>query len=750
MPMNTSLDEFEDAPCFEGDELLGIQINFDDQRGRVWFPLSKGLTLMYGKNGAGKSQVLNSIKMALRGTRPRYLGFFQEREIQIVIRCAVGDGKIFQALVAGLFKHLQAEYNAEMDINKTFNEICEVLEIDPVDIDEEWFKAGDAYQFSQFINCDWQQLAKLYVLSMWMMHPSPGQLDPKKHENSQNDVLSIRRFILELAEERIAILTPMGTVEKPQWQLTLGADTLNGASARGRFAAETVNAWSKWLFDNMDEDGTYRGLFDHGEFLEDEDTQITKAFFARDMGYRDEFHSRFLSIQFYTTHGEEQWVDEIPFRVLNLNGIETLPAQLSRMALDEFGELELVELLNEHLEFSPEDSINKDFARLYNALSNSIEAIKNLGIYISEISVQSNTKLTEIAEKNLFEIYVIDSRFPNQKIPFLDLSKAQQKAIEILVAIEVAKFDNDQCVIVVGDEIDQSFHEAVITALYDELQKSKLSVLAVTHSFQALVSAGGKKRQISCTSNGLKNSQFTSSDIAASASDLGVSKSSLLGLTDLFVIVEGEHDQIVINEILASSNLGVGLQIQVLPMRGTENVLRILDSRLLQYSDARIIVVADNDLNGVINGRFSNAKESVAGGVDAQEIKSEILRAKTPNETQEVKQLTNLIIDAVERGMLDRLSVFAMSKGDIIEYLPSGDFELRGTWEELRAQHMQWSSGLKPKSAKDFKTFLRVQLRGMIDSKVIEKSIQNLDSLHPDFLALLDQIRIFSSRTSNF
>jgi hypothetical protein len=216
------------------------------------------------------------------------------------------------------------------------------------------------------------------------------------------------------------------------------------------------------------------------------------------------------------------------------------------------------------------------------------------------------------------------------------------------------------------------------------------------------------------------------------------------------VIVEGEHDQIVINEILASSNMGIGLQIQVLPMRGTENVLRILDSRLLQYSDARIIVVADNDLNGVIKGRLSTAKESVAGGVDAQEIKSEILMAKTPNETQEVKQLTNLIIDAVEKGMLDRVSVFAMSKGDIIEYLPNEDFGLRGTWEELRAQHVQWSSGLKPKSAKDFKTFLRVQLKGKIDSKLIAKSTQNLDSLHPDFLALLDQIRIFSSRNSNF
>jgi hypothetical protein len=420
------------------------------------------------------------------------------------------------------------------------------------------------------------------------------------------------------------------------------------------------------------------------------------------------------------------------------------------MALDEFGELEIVELLNEHLEYLPEDSTSKDFAGLYNALSNSIEVIKNLGICISEISVRSNTKLKEIAEKNLFEIYVIDSRFPNQKIPFLDLSKAQQKAIEILVAIEVAKNDNDQGVIVVGDEIDQSFHEAVITALYDELQKSKLSVLAVTHSFQALVSAGGKKRLISCTSNGLKNSQFTSSDIAASASDLGVSKSSLLGLTDLFVVVEGEHDQIVINEILASSNIGVGLQVQVLPMRGTENVLRILDSRLLQYSDARIIVVADNDLNGVIKGRLATAKEFVARGTEAQAIKSEILRAKAPNETQEVKQLTNLIVDAVETGMLDRLSVFAMSKGDIIEYLPNEDFGLQGKWEELRAQHVQWSSGLKSKSAKDFKTFLRIQLNGKIDSKLIEESVQNLDRLHPDFLALLDQIRILSNRNSNF
>jgi hypothetical protein len=91
-----------------------------------------------------------------------------------------------------------------------------------------------------------------------------------------------------------------------------------------------------------------------------------------------------------------------------------------------------------------------------------------------------------------------------------------------------------------------------------------------------------------------------------------------------------------------------------------------------------------------------------------------------------------------------------MSKGDIIEYLPNEDFGLQGKWEELRAQHVQWSSGLKSKSAKDFKTFLRIQLNGKIDSKLIEESVQNLDRLHPDFLALLDQIRILSNRNSNF
>lgn len=749
MSSKSSFDEFEDPPSYQGDELLGFQINFDDLRGRVWFPISNGLTLMYGKNGSGKTQILNSIKMALSGVRPGLTGFFQEREIQIVIRCAEADGQIFGSLVFGLFKHLESEYNSEMDISKVFNGVCEELGLDPVEIDDEWFKSGDSYLFGQFIKGDWYLLAKLYVLSLWMMHPSPGQLEPEKHENSPEELSLINGLIREISENRIAILTPTGSIDTPQWKLNLGADTFDGTSARGVVAAETELAWSKWLFDNMDRDGAFRGIHDHGEFLEYEGTDITRAIFAKDMGYGNELRSRFLSIQFYSSHGEEQFVDEIPFCVLDLNEVEALPSKLSRIALEEFGDSEFGSFLNELPGDSPQDVIHGDLALHYSAIFEAIPAINALGVYVSDISVQPSTTMGQLAERSFFEIQVTDSRMVEVLIPYSKLSKAQQRAIDIMVAIELAKGDKNHCVVVVGDEIDQSFHETAASALYAELQKIALPVVAVTHSFQALVGAGGKKQHVSFSYTGLKNSQFTSSDIAEAARDLGVSKSSLLGLTNLFVIVEGEHDQIVVEEIIASANMAAGLRIQVLPMRGTENVLRILDSRLLQYSDARVIVVADNDMNGAIEGRIKTAKAAAESGLETSLIKSMILGAKSPNDSQEVKQLTNLIIDAVEKGMLYRLSVFGMSKGDIVEYLPVESFGLQGTWEQMRTQHVQWASGLKPKSTKDFKTFLRTQLKGRIDSGLILESAQNLDWLHPDFVALLSEIRILSDRNLN-
>ena len=54
-----------------GIRLLGAEIIFKnyptDSRGRIWVPIENGRHVLYGKNGSGKSTVLQALKSAISG-----------------------------------------------------------------------------------------------------------------------------------------------------------------------------------------------------------------------------------------------------------------------------------------------------------------------------------------------------------------------------------------------------------------------------------------------------------------------------------------------------------------------------------------------------------------------------------------------------------------------------------------------------------------------------------------------------------
>ena len=471
--------------------------------------------------------------------------------------------------------------------------------------------------------------------------------------------------------------------------------------------------------------------------------EITKSFFAHGMGYGEAIHSRFLNVQFYVFEDDDHEISSIPFSLLDLSNLEPVLEQLSSKALQSNGEFDfLAKTGDTYLELINSDSDHFGISEIRGAIQKSIKAIVGVGININDISILVNSSLSEIANRKLFDLQISDNRTPNELINYSALSDAQQRVIEILIAIALAENQNEKLVVVLGDEIDRSLHEVAISSFYKQLQVRKLPIIAATHSFQALANTQCRKRHVISTVNGISNVRLTASDIDKASEDLGVTKSSLLGLTQLFVVVEGEHDQIILNEIFDSNDLLSDLRVQVLPMRGTVNVLRVLDSRLLKYSDALVLVVADNGLNDVIGSRLLLAKDLYKTNLGIQEIKVQILKSQTSDESQEEKQLTHLIIDALENRMLDRLSIFAMSKGDIIEYLEASQFGLTKTWTSLRSEHAQWSSQSTKGSKRDFKSFLRTQYGAKIEPTNIHGAAKTIDMLHSELIALVDQVRL--------
>ena len=111
-----------------------------------------------------------------------------------------------------------------------------------------------------------------------------------------------------------------------------------------------------------------------------------------------------------------------------------------------------------------------------------------------------------------------------------------------------------------------------------------------------------------------------------------------------------------------------------------------------------------------------------------------------PEETNEEKTLSALIIDATKQGMLARLNIYALSKGDIIEYLNPDVFGLGQDWQELREKHQEWRAQVV-KGKKDFKFFLIKEYKALINSSKIQLGATRLDAMHSDLVELIKQIR---------
>ena len=772
MSIEAEIVEFENVINFEDDELLGVQIAFDDVRGQVWFPLNTGLTMVYGQNGSGKTQILNCLKRALSGVKAD-----GDPGTELVFRA--GEN-IFIRLVNNLFVHFRHERSAleqENAISNVFREFCEVLGYHQIDFEDKIFDSDDVTQFLQLINNNWLTLTKFYFLGAWLVHPHAGQISPSQHDLTVEQILLIRQLILEISESRIAILKPQGSVEQPAWFCTIGCDSKDGVTAVGQVTDKTVTAWSQWLFDNMGPNGEIRSESNHGEFLYAPGVDFLTGLFAKSMVYSGSLHTRFVAINFFIYIDELDntnfLTEELDFEVLDLNQIHSISKKLTQAALNTSGELEVAEFLsmfNEDFfqllreqndrkvdwefsdseillthEFRPiwetrHSTINqRQIAQIFLALLESIPMLRTMNIHIKDILINPNITLSEIAKQDFFDVCVIDDRFP-EKVLFTQLSDAQQRMIEIVLEIVLAEHKKRSQIIVIGDEIDRSMHENAVASLYKVLQSSQLPVIVATHSFQALVNTPCRKRHIELVENGITLKTVSSTDLDQTSEALGVTKSSLLGLTQLFVVVEGEHDQIVINELLKAESLLSDLRVQVLPMRGTENALRILDSRLFAYSAAKILVVVDNGLNNVIGERLTHAKELVRQKKTFQEVQTEIMRMTGREESNEEKTLTALIIDSAKQGMLARLNIYALSKGDIIEYLSPDVFGLGEAWEELREKYQEWRTQVF-KGKKDFKFFLIKEYQASIDSSKIGLGATRLNMLHSDLVGLITEIQ---------
>lgn len=161
---------------------------------------------------------------------------------------------------------------------------------------------------------------------------------------------------------------------------------------------------------------------------------------------------------------------------------------------------------------------------------------------------------------------------------------------------------------------------------------------------------------------------------------LGISRPDVLLTTRCFMFVEGDHDEAILRTVFGDTLRDRHVQLGV--MNGASNVTAYITAQhLLTYSDARIRVVLDA-LGSAVTERWSLASAAFTDG-DAAAARRHLEKVHQIG-NREAKWLYEAGIAALERNQLDRVEVVGLALPDIMNYLPVQEFVPTATdWPTL-------------------------------------------------------------------
>ena len=217
--------------------------------------------------------------------------------------------------------------------------------------------------------------------------------------------------------------------------------------------------------------------------------------------------------------------------------------------------------------------------------------------------------------------------------------------------------------------------------------------------------------------------------IGETAGVYGLSRLDVLHFYDTILLVEGRHDEIVLEAMLGEELRN--LRTLVVPLHGGRLLPDAADARILQdFTDHRIVAMVDNVAPEPFERLLAVARQVTPGDCTAfDRAADEVLQGVKADEVGFVRRLLRR---AFEVGRLERYIPYALTKPDILEYLPPRPFLLDRSWEDLRAEFVTQSK------VKRFKRWLELTKGANFDDERVFEACRQMDSVPSDFLALLN------------
>ena len=327
-------------------------------------------------------------------------------------------------------------------------------------------------------------------------------------------------------------------------------------------------------------------------------------------------------------------------------------------------------------------------------------------------------------------------------LPLNKLSLAQKRwaLLSIKIAFQHFKYGTNFDLelpknALVIDEPESALHitaqQYLVKGLRWLTEERNIQLFIATHSPLFMNYPNGKLFEIRKETEGSKVYELNN-NLRESMHELGLEPVDLLRQISTFLIVEGQHELDIFQELFNEEL--INKKVHLLPLRGATNLSSIVNSSFIfDFSNAKISIILDNLDIDEVRKIWKEAIEMTDRN-ELDEAKKFILRKLPAGDRIENKFLREFMNRVLEENLTERIELFGMSKKDIIEYLPADHFITGSNWGSLTQEFKE------QKEEKDFKKWLGKKYKADFSSENIRKAVQEMDSIHTDLTNLINNL----------
>lgn len=329
-------------------------------------------------------------------------------------------------------------------------------------------------------------------------------------------------------------------------------------------------------------------------------------------------------------------------------------------------------------------------------------------------------------------------------VPFGQLSEAQQRWAGLAVGAALTEhFRSDGSRLVIVDEPERALHRRAMQHAAEGLAELagylESPVLVASHSAEFLATLSPSLVHVWRRPDGLAETSLMDSTASRRLFEIvknvgGVE--DVLQLTRVWVVVEGAHDQAVLEASIGSELEQA--RAQILPMRGSRGLSAVIDSQFLyEYTDAAVLVVLDRTRHQKLRPIMNEARSLRKAG--KHRAAAAALRGFLDTRlTDEERAAVEFLSEAAGRNLLGRVDVFGLGEADIIYYLPVQAF---------LPDVSEWSDLQRERRGRSIKNVVADRRGKSVTAKELRRVAGKMDATPGEFTELLNRVITISRST---